>query len=82
MKYVTLEAKPRRVAVAFSQLAEFQARQDYGFNLADSLKVQAAGLVASQIDNEIIETLDETAGAANADLVWSRTLPVGVNKRD
>ena len=26
--------------------------------------------------------LDQTAGPADADLVWERTLPIGVSKRD
>ena len=35
-----------------------------------------------EIDTEVINLLDETAGAEQADLVWSKTLPVGVSKRD
>ena len=32
-----------------------------------------------EIDTEVVNTLSETAGAAKAELVWSKTLPVGVN---
>ena len=35
-----------------------------------------------EIDTEVCGKLIEAAGAVDPDLVWSKTLPVGVNKRD
>ena len=79
MDNIPLIAKARRIAVYFSQIAAFQAKTDYGFDLGDSLAEQAVGELSYEIDTEIINLLDETAGAAQDNLKWSRTLPVGVN---
>lgn len=43
MNEVTLEAKARRIAVYYSQIANFQAKTDYGFDLGDNLAKQAIG---------------------------------------
>lgn len=82
MKNIPLLAKARRIAIYYSQLAAYQAKQDYGFDLNDSLSEQAVGRLAYEIDTEVIELLDETAGEAPETLKWSKTLPVGVSKRD
>lgn len=41
MAGIAVTAKMRRIAIYFSQLAQFQANQDYGFDLAASLSTQA-----------------------------------------
>ena len=79
MDNIPLIAKARRIAVYFSQIAAFQAKTDYGFDLGDSLAEQAVGELSYEIDTEIINLLDETAGVAQDNLKWSKTLPVGVN---
>ena len=79
MKSIPLIAKARRLAIYFSQIAAFQAKTDYGFDLGDSLAEQAVGELQYEVDTEIINLLDETAGEAQAMLTWSKTLPVGVN---
>lgn len=82
IKSIPLLAKARRIAIYYSQIAAFQAKTDYGLDLGDQLAEKAVGQLSYEIDTEIVELLDKTAGDPVADLVWSRTLPVGVNKRD
>lgn len=82
MDNIPLIAKARRIAVYFSQIAAFQAKTDYGFDLGDSLAEQAVGELSYEIDTEIINLLDETAGVAQDNLKWSKTLPVGVSKTE
>ena len=41
MKGMPLLAKARRIAIYFSQIAAFQAKQDYGFDLQDALSQRA-----------------------------------------
>ena len=82
MKSIPLIAKARRIAVYYSQMAAFQAKTDYGFDLGDQLAEKAVGQLSYEIDTEVVQLLDETAGAAKTELAWSKTLPVGVSKRD
>lgn len=82
MQSMTLLAKARRVAVYYSQIAAFQAKTDYGFDLGDQLAEKAVGQLQYEIDTEVTNLLIETAGDPVGDLVWSKTLPVGVSKRD
>lgn len=87
MKNIPLTAKARRIAVYYSQLAAFQAKTDYGFDLGDQLAEQAVGRLAYEIDTEVVKLLADTAEANTsvedkAELTWSKTLPVGVSKRD
>ena len=35
-----------------------------------------------EIDTEVVQLLDITAGTANVALAWSKTLPVGVSKQE
>lgn len=35
-----------------------------------------------EIDTEVVELLDSTAGAVQTELQWSKTLPVGVSKQE
>lgn len=82
MKSIALVAKARRIAVYYSQIAAFQAKTDYGVDLGDQLAEKAVGELSYEIDTEIIDLLSDMAGKALDELTWSKTLPVGVSKRD
>lgn len=62
-------------------MAAFQAKTDYGFDLADGLAEQAVGQLSYEIDTEIIDMLYKAAPASTK-AAWSRTQPVGVNYVD
>jgi hypothetical protein len=79
---IALVAKARRVAIYYSQIAAFQAKTDYGFDLGDQLAEKAVGQLAYEIDTEITDKLIEIAGEADADLKWSKVIPVGVSKAE
>ena len=81
LKNIGLEARARRIAVFYSQMAAFQAKTDYGFDLADGLAEQAVGQLSYEIDTEICNMLIDAAETSTvAD--FSKTLPVGVNLAD
>ena len=40
---IALTAKARRIAIYYSQVAAFQAKTDYGFDLQDQLSEKAVG---------------------------------------
>lgn len=75
-------AKARRIGIYYSQIAQFQAKTDYGFDLADQLAEKAVGQLQYEIDTEVVEFLDEMAGNENADLTWSKNPLVGVSKQE
>ena len=81
MESIALVAKARRVAVYYSQIAAFQAKTDYGFDLGDQLAEKAVGQLSYEIDTEITSLLIDNANSEE-DLVWSKTLPVGVSKTE
>lgn len=80
IKSLPLVAKARRVAVYYSQIAAFQAKQDYGFDLGDQLAEKACGQLAYEIDTEITDLLIETAGASLDELKFNKTVPTGISK--
>jgi len=84
MESIALVAHARRIAVYYSQIAAFQAKTDYGFDLGDQLAEKAVGQLEYEIDTEVTQLLiDNAAGPAVAGtLTWSKTLPIGVSKRD
>ena len=82
MKSIALVAKARRIAVYYSQIAAYQAKTDYGVDLGDQLAEKAVGELSYEIDTEIIDLLSDMAGKALDELTWSKTLPIGVSKRD
>ena len=43
IEHIALNAKARRIAIYYSQMAAFQAKQDYGFDLSDQLAEKAVG---------------------------------------
>lgn len=79
MKSIALVAKARRIAVYYSQIAAYQAKTDYGVDLGDQLAEKAVGELAYEIDTEITNLLHDEAIDGGEELVWSKTLPVGVN---
>lgn len=81
MKSIALVAKARRIAVYYSQIAAYQAKTDYGIDLGDQLAEKAVGELSYEIDTEITNMLVENA-AVDAELVWNKTLPVGVSKAE
>ena len=81
MANIALVAKARRIAVYYSQLAAFQAKQDYGFDLGDQLAEKAVAELSYEIDTEITQLLIDNA-AEDAKLTWNKALPVGVSKAD
>lgn len=81
MTPISLTARARRIAIYYSQMANYQAKQDYGFDLGETLATQAVGELNREIDVEAVNMLVEAAGT-DAGLVWSKTQPFGVNLRD
>lgn len=79
MKSIALVAKARRIAVYYSQIAAYQAKTDYGVDLGDQLAEKAVGELSYEIDTEVTNLLIENA-KEDPELVWSKTLPVGVSK--
>ena len=77
-----LSAKARRIGIYYSQMAAFQAKTEMGIDLGEVLATQACGELSYQIDTEIVKLLVNGAGEVKEDLKWSKTLPVGVSKRD
>ena len=88
MDSIPLIAKARRVAIYYSNLAAFQAKTDYGYDLGETLATQAVARLNYEIDSETVHLLAEGADqnddakSALTELTWSKTLPVGVNKAD
>ena len=82
LKNIGLEARARRIAVFYSQIAAFQAKTDYGFDLADGLAEQAVGQMSYEIDTEICNMLIDAATPVPGIADFSKTLPVGVNMAD
>ena len=80
MEGIALMAKPRRIAIYFSQMAAFQAKTEYGMDMGAQLAEQAAGVLAYDIDTEVIRLLASMAEKNNDGLTWNRTIPVGVSK--
>lgn len=91
MKSIALLARARRIAVYYSQIAAFQAKTDYGFDLGDQLAEKAVGQLSYEIDTEIVKLLDETAGEGatkvyadkdDVKLEWTREHATGVSKAE
>ena len=81
LKNIALVAKARRIAVYYSQIAAFQAKTDYGFDLGDQLAEKAVGQLEYEIDTEVVQLLIDNA-PTDETLSWSKTLPVGVSKTE
>ena len=81
MQSLPLLAHARRVAVYYSQIAAFQAKTDYGFDLGDQLAEKAVGQLSYEIDTEVTNLLIANA-VVDSDLRFNKTLPTGINKAD
>ena len=77
----SLEAKPRRIAVYFSQMAAFVAKQEQGVDLGNMLKTQAVAELSSEIDTEVVSLLLKSAPSGEGEtVVFNKRVPVGVSK--
>lgn len=61
MTHIQLHAHARRIAVYYSQIAAFQAKTDYGYDLGEQLSAQAQGELAYEIDTEGVLLLESGA---------------------
>lgn len=85
MANLPLVAKARRVAIYYSQIAAFQAKTDYGFDMGKELAEKACAELAFEIDEEIIHFLADMGRKSDnqiADAVFNKITPVGVSKRE
>lgn len=86
MENIPLVAKARRIAVYYSQIAAFQAKTDYGFDMGKDLAEKACAELAFEIDEEIIHFLADMGRKNLAELggktTFNKALPNGVSKRD
>lgn len=85
MKNIPLVAKARRVAIYYSQIAAFQAKTDYGFDMGKELAEKAVAELAFEIDEEVISFLAELGRKTSnqvADAKFNKRLPLGVSMRD
>lgn len=83
MDGIELHATARRIAVMYSQMAAYEAKQDYGYDLPEQLSAQAVGELSYEIDSQIIHLLDDNAAEDDAVVKpFNITLPVGVGIRD
>ena len=84
MNGIALMAKPRRIAIYFSQMAAFQAKTEYGMDMGAQLAEQAAGVLAYDIDTEAVNLLNKSAKEQSTTfkdkITWNRIIPVGVSK--
>ena len=71
---IALQARARRVAIYFSNISNYIAKQDYGFDMQETLATQAVGELQREIDVEAVNLLVESAGSDDS-LVWSKTQP-------
>ena len=78
MDGIDLKARVRRIAVYYSNLAAFQAKNDYDFDMQSELAKQAVGQLNYEIDTECVKLLADNA-EANPALVWSSNQPYGVS---
>ena len=81
MKAMPLVAKARRIAIYYSQMAAFEAKTDYGFDLGAQLAEKAVGELMYEIDTEVTDLLIANA-AEDTRLEFNKTLPIGVSKAE
>lgn len=81
MDGIELHAKARRIAVMYSTMAAYEAKQDYGFDLPEQLSAQAVAELSYEIDSEVVGLLASTAEFAE-ELTFNAVPTIGVNLRD
>ena len=69
MKAISLQAKVRRIAVYYSQLAAFQAKNDYGMDFESQIAQQAQAELQYEIDSEAV-LLVKNAVPSDAVITW------------
>jgi len=79
MKGTPLQAKARRLAIHYSQFAAFQAKTDYGFDLAEDLAKTATGELAYEIDSEIVNLLKSGTEFDTDNLKFNAAPALGVS---
>ena len=79
MSGMALEAKPRRIAIYYSQMAAFQAKTETGMDLSKVLATQACAELSFEIDTEVTNLLIANA-EVSSDLTFDKKLPLGVGK--
>ena len=62
-KAITLQAKARRIAINYSNIAAFQQKLEYGRDMAKELEQKAVHQLKWEIDTEIVNFLVKNAGA-------------------
>ena len=78
---IGLEAKARRIAIYYSQMAAFQAQQENNVDLGKLLQTQAVGELSYEIDSEVVKLLADSA-PKDATLKFNKTVPTGVSKAE
>lgn len=63
MKGIALQARVRRIAVYYSQLAAFQSKNDYGMDFESTISQQAQAELQYEIDGEAVFMLKAAADA-------------------
>lgn len=82
MEGITLQAKARRIAIYYSQMAAFQAKTETGMDLNKALATQACGELSYEIDTEVVCLLRDLADEQPEEVVFNKHLPVGVSKME
>lgn len=70
MNNITLTARARRIAVYYSQIAAFQAKQDYGFDFESTLLKQAQAELQFEIDAEAVYMVANADIADDNKITW------------
>ena len=78
---IPLVAKARRIAVYYSQIAAYEAKQEYGFDLGDGLARQAVGRLQFEIDTEITDLLVSKAAVVD-EFTFNKANRNGVSKAE
>lgn len=94
MTGIPLEAKARRIAIYYSQLAQYTLKVETGADLGELLKAQAINEIQYEIDTEVIKLLNDCAikcttdGTVDpnknelAETTFNKHLPLGVGIKD
>lgn len=78
---IPVVAEAHRVAIYYSQIAAYEAKQDYGFDLGDALAKQAVGKLSYDIDTKITDKLVEIAEVLPS-LTFNKAPRNGVSKAE
>ena len=85
MDKITLEAKARRLAITYSQIAAFQYKTDYDADMQTALAEHAVAELKLEIDEEIIMFLANMGSKKEnviAEAEFNKKIPVGVAVAD